>query len=226
MKGYRIMNAKAILFDLDGVITDTARYHFLAWKHLCDELGLTFTEADNEHLKGIDRLNSLEIILSQNAKSDVWSDAEKERLAARKNGYYQQLLEQLTPADILPGIPEFLSQCRQHGCRTAVASVSRNVRTVLDGIGLSDMFDFVADPGQIKKNKPDPEIFLCCASALGLSPVDCVGIDDSVAGIRAIRAAGMFAIGIGIPSNAPCRQDLSLHNTCELPVQACKILFG
>ena len=129
------MNAKAILFDLDGVITDTARYHFLAWKRLCDELGLTFTEADNEHLKGIDRLNSLEVILSQNAKSDVWSDAEKEELAARKNGYYQQL----GTAD----------SCR-HSPRHSGVSVAMQASRVPDCRGLG----FAKRPNRPRRNRP------------------------------------------------------------------------
>lgn len=190
------MRPQAFIFDLDGVLTDTARLHYLAWKRLSDELGLQFDEQQNEALKGVSRLGSFEIILANNGKSEAYTLAQKEALAERKNEYYRALVETLTEEDILPGIAELLGELRKAGIPTAVASVSKNAPRVLERIGLADTFDVVADAARIRRSKPDPEIFLTCAEQLGVEPSACIGIEDSQAGIDAIVHGGMYAVGI------------------------------
>lgn len=209
------MSLKAIIFDLDGVLTDTAKYHYLAWKKLADELGLQFDESINESLKGVSRTNSFEIILEENNKSNNYTDKEKEILANKKNDYYKDMIEQLTPNDILEGIVRFITEARNNGVKCAVASISKNAPRVLKLLNISNMFDYIADAALVKKPKPDPEIFLTCAYALGCKPDECVGIEDAQAGIEAIRSAGMKSVGINVnvTSVAP---DIPLKSTAEL----------
>ena len=209
------MSLKAIIFDLDGVLTDTAKYHYLAWKKLADELGLQFDESINESLKGVSRINSFEIILKENNKSNNYTDKEKEILANKKNDYYKDMIEQLTPNDILEGIVRFITEARNNGVKCAVASISKNAPRVLKLLNISNMFDYIADAALVKKPKPDPEIFLTCAYALGCKPDECVGIEDAQAGIEAIRSAGMKSVGINVnvTSVAP---DIPLKSTAEL----------
>lgn len=207
------MQLRAFLFDLDGVLTDTARYHFAAWKELCDQHGWHFNEVDNERLKGVSRIRSLEIILEINGLLDAFTDDEKSALAEKKNCSYVQMIRQMTAADILPGVLEFLTDCRAVGIRMAVASASRNAPEILDRLGIADLFDYVADAAKVPHSKPAPDVFLTCAEALGLTSSECVGIEDAAAGIQSIRAAGMRSIGIGVVGESP---DISLCSTEEL----------
>lgn len=209
------MTPKALVFDLDGVLTDTAELHYLAWKRLAEELGLYFDREQNEALKGVSRIGSFEIILANNNKLDAYDMSEKETLANRKNEYYKDLVETLTEKDILPGIKQLLIDARAKGLKTAVASVSRNAPRVLERIGLTEYFDVVADSAKVKNSKPDPEIFLTCAEQLGVDPRDCIGLEDSQAGIEGILSAGMYAVGINVTiiSKSP---DLILSSTAEL----------
>jgi len=218
------MLPKALVFDLDGVITDTAELHYLAWKKLADELGLYFDKEQNEALKGVSRIGSFEIILKNNQKLDAYTYEEKEKLANYKNEYYKELIETLTPSDILPGIEQLLIDARAIGIKTAVASVSKNAPRVLERIGLTKYFDTVADAAKVKNSKPDPEIFLTCASQLGIDPKDCIGIEDAQAGIEGILSAGMYAVGINvmITTKAP---DLMLTSTAELSLELLKQNF-
>lgn len=188
---------KAVIFDLDGVITDTAVYHYKAWKRLADDLGVYFDEKMNENLKGIDRMTSLEMILSSSDK--IFTANEKNILADRKNGYYRELIEGMTPLDILPGAVNTLEKLRSLGVKTGLASVSKNAFTVLEKLEIGEFFDFVADAAQIKRGKPDPEIFLTVAQMLGVESAFCIGVEDAQAGIEAIKSAGMYAVGIGAP---------------------------
>ena len=212
------MALKALVFDLDGVITDSAELHYQAWKRLSEELGLYFDREQNEALKGVSRIGSFEIILRNNNKLDAYTEEEKETLANRKNEYYKELVETLTEKDILPGIQQLLIDARAMGLKTAIASVSRNAPRVLEKIGLSDYFDTIADATKVKRSKPDPEIFLTCAEQLGVDPVDCIGLEDSQAGIEAILSAGMYAVGINvtITGSSP---DLILSSTSELSLE-------
>jgi beta-phosphoglucomutase len=188
---------QAVIFDLDGVITDTARYHYLAWKRLAEEQGVHFDEAFNEHLKGIDRMGSLDLILA--AAPRRYSDAEKLALATEKNEHYKTLIATMSPADLLPGATAALDTARAAGLKIGLASVSRNAFTVLDSLGITDRFDYIVDAGTIARGKPDPESFLKAARELGVAPGDCFGVEDAVAGVAAIKAAGMYAVGVGDP---------------------------
>ena len=188
---------KAVIFDLDGVITDTARYHYLAWKRLAESEGVHFDEAANEHLKGIDRMGSLDLILAGSSKT--YTAGQKLALADTKNRHYQELISTMSAADLLPGAAEALAAVRAAGLKIGLASVSKNAFTVLEHLGIRDAFDDVVDAATIANSKPDPEIFLTAARHLGVAPADCLGVEDAVAGVAAIKAAGMFALGIGKP---------------------------
>ncbi|HEX2937901.1 MAG TPA: beta-phosphoglucomutase [Ruminiclostridium sp.] len=188
-------NIKLVVFDLDGVITDTAVYHYKAWKKLADEIGVFFDSKINEQLKGIDRMASLEIILKKSEKS--YSADEKNDLAARKNEYYKEFVEKMTPEDILPGVENALSQLKSHNIKTALASASKNAFTVIDKLKLRSYFDYIVDAKEIKKGKPDPEIFMTAAQRLDIPCTNSIGVEDAKAGIAAIKAAGMYAVGIG-----------------------------
>ncbi len=188
---------KAFIFDLDGVIVDTARLHYQAWRELANELGFDFTLEDNERLKGVSRMRSLEILLEIGG---IEVDGqEKLRLAERKNNRYRQLIMKLTPADMLPGAKEFLDQSKMLGLKLALASASKNTPLILERIGLQDFFDIVVDGNRVTKAKPDPEIFLVAANDLQVQPQQAVVFEDAVAGIEAAHAAGMKAVGIGKP---------------------------
>lgn len=189
---------KAVIFDLDGVITDTAHYHYLAWKQLAESEGVHFDHAFNEQLKGIDRMGSLDLILASSPRS--YSAQQKQDLANLKNRHYQELIATMSEADLLPGAVDALASVRAAGLRIGLASVSRNAFTVLERLGIRERFDYVVDAAQIANSKPHPEIFLTAARHLSVAPVDCLGVEDAVAGVAAIKSAGMVALGIGDPT--------------------------
>lgn len=209
------MKTKALIFDLDGVITDTAQYHFEAWKMLADSLGFKFTKEDNERLKGVSRMDSFNIILEINNALDRYTEEEKEAFCKQKNDNYVSLIKKVTPADILPGISKFMSDAKAAGLKCAVASVSKNAPAVLTSLGLMDEFDYIADAKKISRSKPDPEIFTVCAQSLGFKGSECIGIEDSQAGIEAIHAAGMKSIGINVAVTS-LHPDICLSSTAEL----------
>lgn len=186
---------QACIFDLDGVIVDTAVYHYQAWKRLANELGFDFTEAQNERLKGISRIRSLELILEWGGIHKT--AAEQQELATRKNDWYVSMINKMTPQEILPGAKEFLEQVRSAGLKTALGSASKNSSTILERTGLLPLFDVIVDGNSVNASKPDPEVFLKCAAALGIAPEHCVVFEDAIAGIEAAKAAGMDAVGIG-----------------------------
>lgn len=186
---------QACIFDLDGVIVDTAVYHYQAWKRLANELGFDFTEAQNERLKGISRMRSLELILEWGGIHKT--NAEQQELATRKNEWYVEMINQMTPREILPGAKEFLEEVRSAGLKTALGSASKNSSTILERTGLLPLFDAIVDGNTVTASKPDPEVFLKGAAALGIAPEHCVVFEDAIAGIEAARAAGMKAVGIG-----------------------------
>ncbi len=186
---------KACIFDLDGVITDTAEYHFIAWQKIAAELGIIITREFNETLKGIDRETSLQRILTF---ANMTINPEKTiEVLTKKNEYYNQLLEKLTQEDILPGIEELLKVLKSHKIKTAVASVSRNAPKILEKLGVIDQFDVIIDPNSVNRGKPYPDIFVEAANVLHEPIENCIAIEDAVAGIQAIVAAGIVAIGIG-----------------------------
>lgn len=186
---------RAVVFDLDGVITDTARFHHLAWKRLADSLGIGFDDELAESLKGIDRRTSLEMILAKGGK--IVPADEFDRLATLKNDWYKELIGTMTAADLLPGAVEALKAARAAGLSIGLASVSQNAPTILARLGIADLFDTVVDAKLLKRGKPDPEIFLKAAAELGVDPADCLGVEDAVAGVASIKGAGMPALGIG-----------------------------
>ncbi|ROQ18321.1 MULTISPECIES: beta-phosphoglucomutase [Marinimicrobium] len=186
---------RAAIFDLDGVIADTARLHLAAWQQLAEEEGFRLPADADERLKGVDRMASLEIVLE--GASRPYREDEKLALADRKNQRYQQLVTQLTPADLLPGAAQLLDQLAEWNIPMALASASKNARAVIDGLGIAHRFDYIADAARVKHPKPDPEIFTLAARGLGVEPALCVGIEDAAAGVTAIKRAGMYAVGIG-----------------------------
>ncbi|MHB8209669.1 beta-phosphoglucomutase [Mucilaginibacter sp.] len=188
---------KACLFDLDGVIVDTAVYHYKAWKRLANQLGFDFTEEQNEKLKGVSRTRSLELILQWGGISK--SPAEQEELATLKNTWYVDMISHMTPAEILPGAKEFLVTCRAAGLKTALGSASKNSMMILEKVNIVDLFDAVIDGNKVTKAKPDPEVFLKGAKAVGVTPAECVVFEDAIAGVEAAIAGGMKAVGIGSP---------------------------
>ena len=185
---------KGVIFDLDGVIVDTAPFHYLAWKETADKLGIQIDEEFNESLKGIDRYNSLQKILDFG--NVVLEEDEKERLMTEKNNRYLELLESLSKESILPGIEIFISDLKNNGYKLALASASKNAPLILKKTGLYEYFDNIAEPGSVRA-KPYPDIFLKGAELLGLNADECVGIEDSYAGIQAINDAGIYSVGIG-----------------------------
>jgi len=189
------MDVKACIFDLDGVIVDTAIYHFKSWKRLADELGINFTLHDNERLKGVSRVRSLEIILEiGNVRK---TETEQKELASRKNEWYTEMISKMKPDEVLPGAREFLQQVKNAGIKTALGSASKNAGIILEKTGLTPLFDAIIDGNQVTKAKPDPEVFLKGAEAVQTDPVDCVVFEDAIAGVEAALAGGMKVIGIG-----------------------------
>lgn len=189
---------EAVIFDLDGVIADTAVVHDAAWKKLATEIGVPFPPELGERLKGVDRLGSLELLLE--GTDSGYSDAEKQALAARKNDYYREQIKQFGPENLLPGAHAAIESVRAAGLRIGLASASRNAPLLLERLGIAGLFDYIADAGTISRPKPDPEIFLTAASGLDVAAEACLGVEDAAAGIASIRAAGMTAVGIGTPA--------------------------
>ncbi|WP_228450637.1 beta-phosphoglucomutase [Chryseolinea soli] len=188
---------KACIFDLDGVIVDTAHYHFLAWKRLADELGIRFTVEDNERLKGVSRMQSMEILLGLG--NVALSQHDKETLANKKNTWFVDYVERMMPEEIYPGVKALLEQLRKQGIKTGLASSSKNAKTVIQRLHIESYFDVVVDGTMVVHSKPDPEIFLLAASKLGVDSKDCVVFEDAEAGVEAALAAGMKCVGVGSP---------------------------
>jgi alpha,alpha-trehalose phosphorylase len=186
---------KALIFDLDGVLADTAHQHQAAWKRLAAELGLPWDESIGEKLKGVDRATSLEIVLG--ASAGRYTNAQKQEFADRKNGYYRSAIATLSAKDLLPGARETLRAARAAGLKIALASASRSAKELVERMGIADLLDQIVDAAAVVRAKPDPEIFQRAAAALGVDPAACLGIEDAQAGIAAIKSAGMAALGVG-----------------------------
>jgi beta-phosphoglucomutase len=189
------MDLKACIFDLDGVIVDTAKYHYLAWKRLADQLNIDFTEKDNERLKGVSRMASLNIIMEIGNRHP--DDITKEKYAALKNEWYVDYIKRMTPDEILPGSVEFINELREAGIKIGLGSASRNTPLILERVGIENLFDAVADGNLVHKAKPDPEVFLTAAKMLNIAPRFCIVFEDAVAGVEAALNAGMICVGIG-----------------------------
>lgn len=208
---------KGFVFDLDGVITDTAKFHFIAWRDLGAKIGIEVDLKFNEQLKGISRMDSLDRILVHGGKEDAYTLEQKEALAAEKNDHYVELLQELTPADLLPGVLEFLDDAKENDVPCAIASASKNAPFILEKLGVKDRFSGIVDPASLHKGKPDPEIFIKAAELLGITPAEAIGFEDAQAGVDGIKGAGMFAVGVlsGEPLHGA---DLTVHRLDELKV--------
>ena len=203
----------AIIFDLDGVICSTDRYHYLAWKELADSLGIPFDEQANQKLRGVSRMDSLAIILGQHRSE--YTSQEKLVLAEKKNEIYKRYLSAMTPGDLPKDVRQTLQTLRQRGYLLAIGSSSKNTRQILNQLGLGDFFDAVADGTQITKSKPHPEVFLLAASLLGVSPENAIVIEDAESGVRAAKAGGFRTIGIRTEGNDP-DSDITIKNLRNL----------
>ena len=188
---------KAVLFDLDGVITDTAEYHFLAWQKLANDLGISIDRVFNEKLKGVSREDSLTLILEQGNKQDEISAEEFTQLAKDKNENYVEMIQAISPKDVYPGILELLTALKENNIKIALASASKNGPLLLDKMKLSHFFDAIVDPASLDAGKPAPDIFLAAAKSVGVDINDAIGIEDAAAGIKAIKASGALPIGVG-----------------------------
>ncbi len=197
------MAVEAIIFDLDGVITDTAEYHYRAWQKLADEEGFPFDRKTNERLRGVSRRASLEIILDGRRVSED----RIQKMMTRKNECYQESIRGITPRDILPGMEEKLQDLRRRGIHVALGSASKNARPVVKNLGLDDVFEVIADGYSVENTKPAPDLFLYAAERLGAAPDRCVVVEDAESGVQAALAGGMFAVGIG-PSDRVGRAHL------------------
>jgi beta-phosphoglucomutase len=189
------MRIKGCIFDLDGVIVDTAKYHYLAWKKLTTLLNIDFSEEDNERLKGVSRMASLDIILEIGNR--LVDDKTKEEYASLKNKWYLDYINRMMPDEILPGSLEFISELKYSGIKVALGSASRNTPLILERLGIGRLFDGVADGNNVSKAKPDPEVFITAAKLVGVPPEECIVFEDAVAGIEAALNAGMRCVGIG-----------------------------
>ena len=196
IKGENIMSkVKGCIFDLDGVIVDTAKYHYLSWKRLARELGFNFSKEDNERLKGVSRMRSLDILLEI---GDIQiDDKSKLNLAEKKNNWYREYILTMDSSEILDGVVDFISQLRKNNVKIALGSASKNTETILQKIEMTNYFEIIIDGNKVLKAKPDPEVFLKAASLLNLHPQSCVVFEDAVAGIKAAKTAGMYAVGVG-----------------------------
>lgn len=206
---------KGFIFDLDGVLTDTAEYHYQAWKRMANKLGIPLDREMNEQLKGISRMDSLERILALGNQTEKYSVEEKEQLANEKNEDYKKLILSVTPNDLLPGIADLLADLKKENIRLALASASKNGPIIMEKLGIAEFFDTIVDPASLSNGKPDPEIFIKGAEQLRLKPEECIGVEDAQAGIKAINAAGIFSVGIGT-KDMMVNADYAVSDTSEL----------
>ena len=189
------MSIQAVIFDLDGVIVSTDELHYQAWKQLADREGIAFDRKINDRLRGVSRMESLDIVLEKSSRT--YSEDEKRELATFKNDFYRKSLRQLTRKDILPGVLPLCEALRRSGSRLAIGSSSRNSPDILRYLGLGNYFDATADGNDIQRSKPDPEVFLLAAMKLGLAPADCVVVEDAESGVAAAIAGGFKCIAVG-----------------------------
>lgn len=198
---------RAFIFDLDGVITDTAEYHYRGWKRLADEEGIPFTREDNEHLRGVARRESLMLIL----KGREYPEEKIMEMMERKNNYYLAFIKEITPQDLLPGAKELLEEIHAAGIKNALGSASKNAPDVIQRLGIRDLFDAIADGHSVERQKPAPDLFLHAANQLGLTSAECVVVEDAAAGIEAAISGGFRSVGLG-PRERVGKADVILPN--------------
>lgn len=202
---------KGFIFDLDGVITDTAEYHYQSWKKISEEENIPFTREDNEQLRGLSRHDSLENFLGERELSEK----QKQEWTARKNNYYQEYIEQITRNDLIPGVIDLLRELEIKKYKIAIASSSKNAKYVIKSLGIEDKFITVSDGNSVKQTKPAPDIFLYTADKMGLGPEECVVIEDSGSGVEAANSAGMISVGVG-PERRVGKADYCYEHVVEI----------
>ena len=208
--------AKAVLFDLDGVLVSTDEYHYLSWVKIANEEGFGFFDHTfNDQFRGVARMECVEIITKASGRH--YSPAQKIGIAERKNRYFAESLSAVTPEELLPGALATLQELKKRGIKIAVASNSRNAKTIINQTKIGHLLDTVVDGYQIEKSKPDPEVFLLAARILGVAPVQCIVVEDAVTGLEAARRAGMKALGIGSPERLP-NADIVVANLSAISI--------
>lgn len=215
------MDPQAVIFDLDGVLTATDEYHYRSWKKAIERYGIRFTRSENEKLRGLPRRRSLEVLLG----GRQLPEEEMGALLRLKNSYYLELVGEMSPADLLPGVAELLQELKESGVRMAVASASRNVQAVLKKLGIKGYFTAIADGNSVRLSKPSPEVFLKAAQALDLLPYQCITVEDSEAGIQAALAAGMWVVGLG-PRQRVGRAHAVFANLAEVRWQDLREIYA
>jgi beta-phosphoglucomutase len=208
------MAIRGFIFDLDGVLTDTAEYHYRGWKRLAEEEGIPFTREDNEALRGIPRRESLLLILQQR----TYPEEKILEMMDRKNNYYLEFIHEVSPRDLLPGARELLEEIRQAGLKSALGSASKNARDVIQRLGIADLLDAIADGNSVERQKPAPDLFLHAAKQLNLRPDECVVIEDARAGIEAARAGGFHTLGLG-PQERVGEANVVLNSLMDVRLQ-------
>lgn len=198
-----MMQFLGAVFDLDGVLVNTAKYHYLAWKELAKKLGFTFTPEQNERLKGVSRMDSLHFLLESGGLKGRFTQEEEERMAAWKNDRYIQYISSMDSFELLAGALELLKKLKQQGVKVALGSASKNAPLILQHTHIDTLFDAIVDGNNVTRTKPDPQVFQLAAQALNLPGKDCAIFEDAEAGLQAAKRAGMYAIGIGDPKNLP-----------------------
>lgn len=215
-------NVELVIFDLDGVLVDTAKYHYLAWNKLGNTLGIDFTEEQNEAFKGVSRMACMEIMCELAGKQDM-SEEEKVRLATTKNENYLELIEAINSEELLEGVENFLKELKEQGIKIALGSASKNALPILEKTGILPYFDTIIDGNKVTKAKPDPEVFVLAAKTLGIDPENCVVFEDAFAGVEAAKCAGMACVGIGTKENLP-QADCVFNNVGEATIPVLKEL--
>jgi len=205
------MSSRCAIFDLDGVLVDTAKYHYLAWKELAGQLGFDFSPVQNERLKGVSRMTSLNILLEIGGMQDQFTDEEKERMAAEKNIRYVGYISKMDSSELLEGALELLCELRKRGVKIALGSASKNSPLILKNVGVASLFDVIVDGNSVSNAKPNPEVFTLGADQLHIPYRDCLVFEDSEAGLEAAKHVGMLAIGIGDRKNLPSADVVYLH---------------
>jgi len=214
---------KAVIFDLDGVIADTARFHYQAWKKLASEIGINLTYEFNENLKGVGRMESLDLILTLTEKN--YSNKGKIELADKKNRYYLEFVNRMTPSDLLPGVVKCFEVIKDNNIKIVLASASKNSLDVIKRLEIKNYFDYVVSGKDIIKSKPNPEIFIKAAKGIKVATKNCVGVEDSIAGILAINACSMFSVGIGNKKNL-YPADICIKDLTEFDIEEIYLIGG
>lgn len=215
---------KGLIFDLDGVLTDSAKYHLSAWNDLAKDLGIELNDEQLDALRGLSRLDSLNLILKFGNQEDRYSEEEKEAFAAKKNEKFVSCIQVMTPADILPGIPQLLKDAKAQGLKMSIASASKNAPTILKKLDIIDQFDGIVDPATLHRGKPDPEIYVRAQELLNLKPDEVISFEDAAAGVQAIKAAHQFAVGIGKAD--VLKADYNVPDTSKLKLEEIEAAFN